>query len=195
MLKKMCLLALILCGAAVFAGDRAGICLLVFGDPEATIDFVSGSPAVKLGEYERDPEKNALMRSVFVELAENAPVEIEFDAIPSASGRAMILCRGCGEKDGFVYVACSKLAVNGKRIIPTARGRGRAFYSLSPMTELFAVEAGKPVKIKATFAKISAERSAKLAAAAIKARKARREAEAKEMEAGQSKKAESDARK
>lgn len=189
MLKKLCLLALVLCGAAVFAGDRAGIYLLILGDPdEATIEIKSGSPAVKILDQEGYKSQGALSRGVVVDIDEKAPVEIELEFVPSVGRAAMILCRGMGETENdFVYVDCTKFDVEvaGQKL----PSKPQAFKSLRPLAPRFRAEAGKPIKVKATLAKATPERIAEIEAAVKKeaqerfakyqAEKAKREAELK----------------
>ena len=163
MLKKFCLLALLLLGAAVFAGDRAVVLLIVFGDPEATIDFTSQSPAVKLGDYTRMEKDRVTVRDVLVDLDDNAPTEVELEATSSVSGTARTACGGYDENGNPVWVDCTKFEVeiDGKPVPPDSHkvGEFKRYRQLAPT---FRAEAGKPIKIKATFIKTTPERVAEI---------------------------------
>ena len=180
MLKKLALLALILCGAAICAEDRVGIYIATLGDDDAKIELECGSSAATVrNPVTRNPKLKLVQRSIMVALNGTDPVEVEFEAKAAANGIFRIVCQGWGEGMDHVYAECTKLEINGKEYIPNEKFKTVEFYGYRRMMEDLPVKGEETFKVKATFAKVSDDRAAELAAAAERRAAAKKAREAK----------------
>ena len=161
--------------AAALAGERAGIYMILIGDSRADLEITSKSSAVTVGkDLFCSEDKPQVQRSAMVVIEDKDPVEVELEATPSVAGTFRIVCQGWGEGREHAYVECSKFEVNGNQVIPSEEFKSIDIYGYHIMLKDFNVAAGKPVKIKAIFSKISDERLAELAAAAERRAAARK---------------------
>ena len=181
MLKKLALTALILCGAAIYAEDRVGIYIETLGDDNAAIEIECGSPVATVRKpYSRNPKFQIVQRSLMVALNGTEPVEIEIEAKATANGVFRIVCQGWGEGSEHIYAECTKLEINGKEYIPSEKFKVVEFAGYRRMMNDLPVKGEGTFKIKATFAKVSDERAAELAAIAERQAAAKKAREAKQ---------------
>ena len=175
MLKKFCSALLILLGIAVTveAAERVNLRIIVQGDSEAQIALESKNPKIRIGKPAQAKGKvPGRLIGAIIPLNAGGSTEVEMTAKISGNGKLLISAAGYGEaanrKRSNIWVDCTALEVNGRKLIPMGKRKLVSFFRWRSLAAATPVIGEQTFTIKATFAKTPEARAAKLNEAAQK---------------------------
>lgn len=173
MLKKFVTLLLMSLGLTltVRAFEPVQLYAIVSDDQEAQITVENKSGNVRVGKLTKRGGKVKGMRRFFAITFEDGRADVEIKVKISGNGKFQLNAAGfaesaAGQKPEYSWIDCTSLEVNGQTLIPMGKRKMYTFSTWRALVRPTEFSGEQTYEIKATFTKPSADRVAKLEAAA-----------------------------